>query len=58
MSFMLYLIGFIIFIGGLAYGASMLGISHVWIAVGAIILLGLAVFTGAVMTRRRDPSAP
>ena len=56
MTFALYLIGFIIFIGGLAYGADRIGLSHTWIAIGAVILLGIAIFTGAVKTRRRDPS--
>jgi small basic protein len=56
MSFALYLLGFVIFIGGLIYGADRLGVSHTWIAIGAVILLGIAIFTGAVKTRRRDPS--
>ena len=56
MSFALYILGFVIFIGGLIYGADRLGLSHTWFAIGAVILLGIAIFTGAVKTRRRDPS--
>jgi hypothetical protein len=56
MSFALYVIGFLIFIGGLIFGADRLGVNHTWIAIGAIVLLGIAIFTGAVKTRRRDPS--
>jgi hypothetical protein len=56
MSFALYVVGFIVFIAGLIWGAVQLGISHTWIAIGALVLLGIAIFTGAVKTRRRDPS--
>lgn len=56
MTFALYLVGFILFIGGLAYGAARMGMDRTWIAICAVILLGIAIFTGAVKTRRRDPS--
>ena len=34
MSFAIYIIGFVILIGGLAYGASLAGLSTQWIVVG------------------------
>jgi hypothetical protein len=37
MSFALYLIGFIVLIIGLAFGANMMHVAPRWIAVGAII---------------------
>jgi hypothetical protein len=55
-SFALYLFGFLLIIGGLAYGAFLLGAPQLWIIIGAVILLGLAFTTGAARTRRRDPS--
>lgn len=53
-SFALYLIGFLIFIGGLAYGAFLLGLATTWIAVGAITLVGLGILTGVGKTRQKD----
>ena len=53
-SFALYLIGFLIFIAGLAYGAWLLGLSATWIAVGAVTLLGLGIVTGVGKTRSKD----
>ena len=56
MSFGLYLIGFVILIGGLVYGAAILHMAAHWIVVGAIVLLGLAILTGVKATRQKDPS--
>jgi hypothetical protein len=55
-SFALYMIGFILIIGGLAFGAFQLGVPQLWIIIGTIILLGIGFTTGASKTRRRDPS--
>ena len=57
MSFALYTVGFLIFIGGLAYGAFLLGIPYEWIAAGAITLIGLAILTGVKATRQKDASS-
>jgi hypothetical protein len=56
MSFGIYLVGFLILIGGLIYGAVILHIAGHWIAVGAIVLLGLAILKGVQATRGKDPS--
>jgi hypothetical protein len=56
MSFVLYVIGFLILIAGLSYGAHLLHIAPKWIAVMDIVLLGLGILTGAKSTRRPDPS--
>ncbi len=56
MSFGLYLVGFIVVIGGLAWGAVQLGIPGVWIGIGAVVLLGLAIVSGVARTRQRDPA--
>lgn len=55
MSFALYLIGFIIFTAGVAWALSVAGVSHLYIAIGVVILLGLGIFSGAVRTRHKDP---
>lgn len=54
-SFGIYIIGFIIFIAGLAIAAYLLGVQPVWIGVGVIVLMGLGVLMGVSSTRRRDP---
>jgi hypothetical protein len=56
MSFGIYLIGFLILIGGLIWGATILHVATHWIAVGAIVLLGLAILKGVQATRGKDPS--
>lgn len=53
-SFMIYLIGFIILIGGVAYAAFMLGVALMWIGVGAVILMGIGIITAVGKTRQRD----
>ncbi|HZZ91410.1 MAG TPA: hypothetical protein VFE23_02550 [Usitatibacter sp.] len=54
-SFLLYLIGFIVFIAGLAWLATVLGVSQTYIMIGAVILLGIGIFTAATRTRAKDP---
>jgi hypothetical protein len=56
-SFALYLVGMLVLIGGLAYGASLAGLSTQWIAVGVVVLLGIGIVTAVSKTRRRDPPA-
>lgn len=56
MSFALYIIGFVILICGLAYGAVLMHMPQHWIAVGIIVLVGLGVLTGVANTRQKDPS--
>lgn len=56
MSFGLYVIGFLVLIGGLVYGAVILHVAPHWIVVGAVVLLGLAILTGVKATRQKDPS--
>jgi len=56
MSFGIYLIGFLILIGGLVWAAVLLHVAAHWIAVGAIVLLGIALLKGVQATRGKDPS--
>ena len=53
----LYMIGYVVLIGGLAYAAFLLGIPQVWIIVGAIVLLGIGIISGVTRTRRREAPA-
>jgi hypothetical protein len=56
MSFGLYSAGFVLVIGGLIYAAHLMHVPAHWIAVGAIVLLGLGVLSAVKATRQRDPS--
>lgn len=57
MSFAMYIVGVVIFIGGLIYGAVLLDVPNQWIAVGAFMLLGLSILSGVKITRQKDPTA-
>jgi hypothetical protein len=54
MSFGLYAIGFAIMIGGLIYGAALMHVPAHWIAVGAVVLLGVGILSGVKATRQKD----
>ena len=54
-SFATYLIGFLVVIIGLAIAAFLAGAPPVWIAVGAIVLLGIGIVTATSRTRMKDP---
>ena len=56
MSFGIYAFGFAILIGGLIYGAYLMHMPAHWIAVGAIVLLGVGILSGVKATRQRDPA--
>jgi hypothetical protein len=55
MSFAIYMLGFLVLIAGLAYGATMAGLSTQWIVVGVLVLLGMGLAMGATRTRQKDP---
>lgn len=54
MSFGLYIIGYLIVIGGLTYGAALMHVPSHWIVVGAIVMAGLGIVTGVKATRSKD----
>ncbi len=56
MSFALYMTGFIIFMGGLIWAAVVAGVPQLYIGIGALVLLGLGIFTAVGRTRSKDPS--
>jgi hypothetical protein len=56
MSYGLYVVGFLIIIGGLIYGAVLLHVPPQWIVVGSVVLLGIAVVKGVKATRQKDPT--
>ena len=54
-SFGTYLVGFVLLIVGLAIGAYFLNVPAQWIAVGAVVLLGVGVIMATSRTKPRDP---
>lgn len=54
-SFSTYLLGFIVLIIGLAIAAYLLIGPSVWIAVGAVILIGIGILSGTSRTKAKDP---
>ncbi len=57
MSFALYLVGFAVLIGGVAWGLIMVGVPQIWVIVASVILLGLGIVSGVSKTRMKDPPA-
>lgn len=55
MSFALYIVGFILVIAGVAWALVEAGIAMFKIGIVCLILLGIAVLTGVVKTRPKDP---
>jgi hypothetical protein len=55
-NFLVYMIGVILVVGALAYGASLLGLGATWIAVIASAALGLGLMGAIVKTRQKEPS--
>lgn len=55
-SLAIWIIGFIVLIAGLAYGANLAGMSPEWIAVGAVVLAGMGIVMGVTRTRTKDVS--
>jgi len=54
MSFGLYVVGYLVVIGGLTYGATLMHVPAHWIVAGAIVLVGLGIVTGVKNTRQKD----
>jgi heme A synthase len=57
-SFSTYLIGFIVLIIGLAIAAVILGVPQVWVIVGCIVLIGIAIVMATTRTKTKDPPTP
>ncbi len=53
MRFVIYMIGFLILIGGLAWAAIIAGAPSLYVVIGATILLGLGIITGVSRTTYR-----
>ena len=54
MRFVIYMIGFLILIAGLAWAAITAGAPQLYVLIGAVILLGLGIITGVSRTTYRS----
>ena len=55
MSFLLYMIGLAILIGGLYWGLTVAGVAGTWILIACLIVAGIGVMTAVSRTRSKDP---
>ena len=56
MSFLIYILGAALFIGGIAWALVAANVPTQYIAMACLILLGIGIFTGVTRTRAKDPS--
>jgi hypothetical protein len=57
MSFLIYLIGFAIFLGGVAWALITAGVPTLYVVIASVILLGIGILSGVARTRSKDPSS-
>jgi uncharacterized membrane protein len=57
MSFALYVVGFLVFIGGVAWALITAGVRPLYVTIACVILLGIGILTGVTQTRSKDRSA-
>lgn len=58
MSFPIYLVGFLIVIGGIAWGLSVVGVPTLYIMIACVIMVGIGIVTGVAKTRQKDAPNP
>ena len=58
MSFGLFILGFLVVIGGVAWGMILAGVPTTWVIIASVILFGIGILTGVSRTRTRDVSKP
>ncbi|MHB1312534.1 MAG: hypothetical protein ACYC3L_11015 [Gemmatimonadaceae bacterium] len=58
MSFGLFILGFLVVIGGVAWGLILAGAPTTWVIIASIILFGIGILTGVSRTRTRDVPKP
>jgi hypothetical protein len=56
MSFGIYVLGVVILLGGLIYGATLLHMPSHWIVMGALIVVGFGILSAVRATRQKDPN--
>jgi hypothetical protein len=54
MSLIIYLVGFLFVIGGIAWALIVAGVSILYVMITVVILVGIAILTGVTYTRGKD----
>jgi amino acid transporter len=54
MSFALYILGFLILIGGVAWALLTAGVSTLYVMIACVILLGIGIVSAVTHTRSKD----
>jgi hypothetical protein len=57
MSFAIYIFGFLVLIGGVAWALVTAGVRPLYVAIACVILLGIGILTGVTRTRSKDRPA-
>jgi amino acid transporter len=57
MSFALYVFGFLVLIGGVAWALITAGVKPLYVVIACVIMLGIGILTGVTRTRSKDRSA-
>jgi hypothetical protein len=57
MSFALYVFGFLVLIGGVAWALITAGVGPLYVVIACVIMLGIGILTGVTRTRSKDRSA-
>ncbi len=57
MSLLLYLVGYVVFVAGLAWLATVAGLANGPVTLAALVLLGVGVLAGAAQARAKEPPA-
>ena len=56
-NMLVYLVGTLLVVSGLAYAAHRLGVDQAWIIAGALVIIGLGLMGGIVKTRQKDSAS-
>lgn len=56
MSFVLYMVGVAVLLGGVAWGLILMGVAATYVAVACMVLAGLGIMGAVARTRVKDPS--
>lgn len=57
MSFLLYLVGLAVLLGGLAWALITAGIAATYVAIACLIVAGIGIMMAVSRTRSKDPPA-
>jgi len=57
MSFVLYIVGLAILVGGIAWALVAAGVATAWIGIACLIVAGIGIMMAVSRTRAKDPPA-